>query len=80
MSDTEKEIQNLPLPADPSEPPEPRPDSQRAKYASAIALGVPIGIVLGLWIFDSAALGAAMSLVLIPIVYFVLSKWNGQEL
>lgn len=72
MTDTEKELQNIPLLADNSD----GEDSDRfaSNYAMAIALGLPMGMLFGLLVLDNIAWGLLIGAGLAPIIAIIMSN------
>ena len=60
-----KDIEQNPVPAAKSEDED---DSFGENYAMAIALGLPIGMLFGLLVFDNIAIGSAFGLAFAPII------------
>lgn len=72
MTDNDKLLQQRPLPAD--EPVTPEDEKQANRLAIGFAIFIPIGIALGLTVFDNVGIGVAIGLAMGGLYSLVMSR------
>lgn len=76
---TDKDVHQHPEPADEPQPDTPEEDEEFANnYGVAVAIGLPLGMVFGLLIFDNIALGLGIGLAFAPVIALLMKQSKEQ--
>lgn len=79
MTDTEKQIQQRPLPADDGELSDEEDEKQANRLAIGFAIFLPIGLVIGLTVLDNIGLGVAIGLAMGGVYSLLGSKFIDER-